>query len=245
MAIAHAASYAENPFGVVGGSDFDTQSYAAVADGTWLLAIPYRGSAASITVADSLGELTWTQRLTGCSGRISDIQFELWTAQGSPSGDFTINIAAGTGTFFRGGAGLGVYTGVDSFEDPEWANTNGEEGACTGGSDNDDPTGTLTATVADAVHWQVTGYRATGNSVATPDGNFTQRAVSNTGNGGDPEAELELYDYFQPTAASEECHHILTAASDWMQFGIVLKPAGGGGGGSVITPSLALLGVGA
>lgn len=182
--------------------------------------------------------LTWTKKIQQCSGR-DQVGTAIFTAFGSPaSGTVEATIdAAPSSTVI----GVSRYSGADSAtptEDVVGENTNGEGGACSGGTDNDTPSLTTTSTQDDAVHYVALQIR--NRSVTVDDSDYTDRGDQSAGSGG-AEAHLFIRDNSVATATTDTYDATLNSDTDWVTAGLVIRPAQA----AVFKPRVILLGDGA
>jgi len=224
MAIAHA----QTGFGSFAlGTTAESSTITAVADALYIVCVPYKlVGGTTVTVADSLDELTWTERIAQCAGR-DQLRLHVFTAFGSPSDDFTVTATLADDPESVQ-VGFSVYTGADSaIEDPVAANTNGEGGACSGGSDGIETANTVGGSVDNTVHWHCVLYRNTGNVIATPDEDYTARGDTSTDGGS--AIHMDIFDRAVAAAGDQTIDSVLSISSDWIVGGLVIKPAAAGG----------------
>jgi hypothetical protein len=120
-------------------------------DQTYVVAIATESNDDVTAVSDTLAELTWSEQKEQC-GVGGGTGIRLWTAQGSPSGPFQVQI-----THVTAGkdltAVLARYSGVSTLEDATGENTNGENDAtCSGTAKTTTPQLTLTSSQNGSVH---------------------------------------------------------------------------------------------
>jgi hypothetical protein len=120
-------------------------------DQTYVLAIATESNDDVADVSDTLSELTWTEQKEQC-GVGEGTGIRLWTAEGSPSGAFQVQIThAVAGMDLT--AVLARYSGVASIEDATGENTNGEnDTTCSGTTKTTTAQLTLTSTKNSSVH---------------------------------------------------------------------------------------------
>lgn len=136
------------------GTTVTSGTITAVTNGFYVVFIACRSDRTLSTVTDSGTNFTWTIQKSQCGARGQIDYFMAW-AKGTPAGNFTV-----TGTLSSSSTNLSMtvvtYSGVEisgtSFEDVVGANTLGENGACTGGSDNTTPSITFGATTANSMY---------------------------------------------------------------------------------------------
>jgi len=133
----------------------------------------------SVTSVTGLG-LTWTLLDAQCSGR-GQSRAEIWYAQGTPSGDGTVTANISTGvedSVIAVSRYSGVST-VDALGSLVSINTNGIDGACTGGTDANSYSTTLTTTRDNSVIYSAASLRQESH---TPGSSYTERADRNSTN---------------------------------------------------------------
>ena len=117
-----------------------------------------------------------------CGGREQQ-GIRMWSAQGSPGSAFAVSIDWDDGDPRPIVAILSRYSGVAGFQDPVGQNTNGELGACTGGTDDDPLELTLTSTIAGSVH--VIGANSRNDNINSYTAGYAEILGESTGSGGD------------------------------------------------------------
>ena len=188
----------------------------------YVVFVAVRNADGITSVSDSGGYLTWTKRKEQCGGR-SQSSIACFTAEGSPGGSFTVTATvASTDT-----ACIAVvrYSGADpsdAFEDETHGeNTNGEDGACSGGTDDDSPTFTLDSTVDGSAHLVAVHTRT--RSIDTEDGDYTDRGSVSAGTLGNT-VTLYVRENVEATAGSDLFDPTLDNTSDWCCVGAVVRP---------------------
>jgi hypothetical protein len=130
-----------------------------------------------------------------------------------------------SGAPLRSSAAISRYSGANATTPTEAAagsNSNGLNGACTGGTDNANASLSLTSSQTNSVLFVATHPRATTITTADPD--YTQRAfVSNFASGDG--ANLYLHDRTLTNPATDIAAHTLNNAVDWDMAGVVINPA--------------------
>ncbi|HEX9895911.1 MAG TPA: hypothetical protein VGA78_18410, partial [Gemmatimonadales bacterium] len=206
-------------------------SLPAVAGGTdqlYLVSVAIYGT--GITVSSiSGGGLTWTLQKAQCSARIANPRIEVWQAFGSPSSfAATVSLSAAPN---RSSAAISRYSGANTTTPTEAAagsNSNGLNGACTGGTDNANASLALTSSQNISVLYVATHPR--NQTITSADVDYTQRAfISNSLSGGG--ANLYVHDRTLGLAGTDSADHVLNNATDWDMAGLVIMPA------SSITPA--------
>ena len=129
-------------------------------DQLYIVSIEKEYTASIVSVSG--GGLTWNLAKEGCGSRTHGNQTKLWTyyAFGSPGSAFGVKVDIDeTQTLL---AIASRYTGADPttpIEDINYQNTNGENGACTGGSDGNSPLLTTGSPLPDSIHYAATYTR--------------------------------------------------------------------------------------
>lgn len=186
----------------------------------YILFITVRGSRTVNSVVG--GSLTWTLQKNQCSGRNQN-SARIYTAYGSPS-NFTVTVTFSTAS--ESTIILARYSSTDggAVEDAVGENTNGENGACSGGTDNADAQLTTGSTVANSAH--IVCITTRGKTVANPDTDYTLRDSDTQGDG------IYFYEYIKAATGDDTYSHIngtLSASVDWATAGLVIKaPAAAG-----------------
>ncbi|MHC4769166.1 MAG: family 16 glycoside hydrolase [Planctomycetota bacterium] len=120
-------------------------------DQTYVLAIATESHDVVTDVSDTLAELTWTERKEQC-GVGEETGIRLWTAQGSPSGPFQVQITHAVAGMDQT-AVLARYSGVATLEDATGENTNEEnDTTCSGTAKTNTAQLTLTSSQDLSVH---------------------------------------------------------------------------------------------
>ncbi|MHC4420358.1 MAG: hypothetical protein ACYS1E_07150, partial [Planctomycetota bacterium] len=186
-------------------------------DQTYVLAIATESNDDVTAVSDTLAELTWSERKEQC-GVGGGTGIRLWTAQGSPSGLFQVQIThAVAGEDLT--AVLARYSGVATLEDATGENTNGENDAtCSGTAKTTTPQLTLTSSQNLSVHVvAVCPVQTFINSVSS--------GYSLIDKGQQGRAYTFVYESAFDTAATDTFQATVNgAAVKWSTAGIVLNP---------------------
>jgi hypothetical protein len=177
------------------------------------------------TVTISGGGLTWTKRSDQTSAR-NNHRVELHTAYGTPNGtDISAAFSDGTGTRTLSARS---WTGADPttpFIDFRKANTLGENGASSGGTDNDQPTLNLVSAVNGSLHFIATGTRTT---IAATGHDILYNRTSLVADGGTSGDRILTYlherFYNDYGAGSHTITHTTSAVTDWVTVGCVVQP---------------------
>jgi hypothetical protein len=186
-------------------------------DQTYVLVIATELNDDVTGVIDTLAELSWSERKEQC-GVGEGTGVRLWTAQGSPSGPFQVQIThAAAGMDLT--AVLARYSGVSTIEDATGENTNGENDAtCSGTAKTTTAQLTLTSSQNQSVH--VIGVCPVQSFVNTFSAGY---ALIDKGQQG--KAYTFVYEGAFDTAATDTFQATVNgAAVKWSTAGIVLNP---------------------
>jgi hypothetical protein len=219
-AIVHEQSISSN------GASTSSVTTGTISGGTnqlYIVAVANRSNVGVSTVSG--GSLTWTERVDACGGR-GQQGLALWTATGSPS-SFTVTVTLGSSS---NGVAVTVtrYSGADQttpVEDVVYENTNGETGACSGGTDGSSASVTTGSTAANSTHYVATNTR--NRTISTADVDYTQRATDAGGSGGDL-TTVYSHDYLKAATGDDTATHTLSSTADWITAGLVIKPEAAG-----------------
>jgi hypothetical protein len=182
----------------------------------YVLAIATESNDDVTDVSDTLLELSWAEQREQC-GVGSATGIRLWTAQGSPSGPFQVQIThpvAGMDLT----AVLARYSGVGTIEDATRENTNGEDGDCSGTAKTNTAQLTLTSSQDLSVHVV---------AVCPVQSWFTSFSAgySLIDKGQAGKAYTFLYEGPFATATTDQFQATINgAAKEWSTVGIVLNP---------------------
>lgn len=161
------------------------------------------GTNLSVDSVSGLG-LSWTLVKAQCAGR-NQQRVEVWKAIGTPSGDGTVS-AALSSTPQNAAIAVSRYSGIDinsPIGDLASANTNGVDGACSGGSDNDSYSVDLTTTAPNSFAYGAVAKRQKSH---TPGTGYTERVEFNQGTSG-AAAGIALEDKLVATASRRLCEN--------------------------------------
>jgi hypothetical protein len=168
-------------------------------------------------VSDTLSELNWSEQKEQCGvGSVTGIR--LWTAQGSPSGPFQVQIThAVAGMDLT--AVLARYSGVGTIEDATGENTNGEnDTTCSGTAKTTTAQLTLTSTQNQSVY--VVGVCPVQSFINSVSAGY---ALIDKGQQG--KAYTFVYEGAFDTATTDTFQAMVNgAAVKWSTAGIVLNP---------------------
>jgi hypothetical protein len=199
--------------------DLATATMPQIAGGTaqtYVLAIATQSFDDVTAVDDTLGELSWGEQKEQC-GVGSATGIRLWTAQGSPSGPFQVQITHATAGMDLT-AVLARYSGVGTLEDATSENTNGEAGNCSGTAKSTTAQLTLTSTQNGSVH--VIGVCPVQSFINSFSAGYSQIDKGQQGT-----AYTFLYEGAFDTAATDTFQATINgAAVKWSTAGIVLNP---------------------
>ena len=187
-----------------------------VVDALYLATISTRKEA-PVAFVQGLG-LTWTKVKEQCAGR-NQGTLEVWMAQGAPSGDGIVTAALATIPDYSVIA-VTRYSQVD-LDDPIGAvlsaNSNGFDGACSGGEDSLGYAFDLTTTTDRSTVFAAAALR---NQTHNPGVGFTERAeMSQVGIGGNS-AGTAVQDQFVMNASTISVNAGFSSNTDWAAIGI-------------------------
>ncbi len=165
------------------------------------------------------GSLTWFEDDEQCASVSGGGNAYIYRAIGSPS-TFTLTIDVASATTIIAHANR--YTGHDTTtptEDPTGENTNGEDGACSGGTNNSNLQVTSGSTNANSMH--VVASSTTIRTITTPDSDYTERATTAAGSGGG-QARLYTHDFIKSATGDDQVNHTLNNTTSWSAVSDVL-----------------------
>jgi hypothetical protein len=173
----------------------------------------------SVSTMTGLG-LTWTRVAAQCAGR-EQTGIELWWAQGAAaSGTVTATLGSTAATAVMT---VARYSGAASANPVALlvtGNTNGINGACSGGSDTSAYSFNVTTTQANAV---VFGAVATRTRTNSPGSGYAERIEAGQGTGGEV-VRIAIIDRAVPASTSLPLNGTLNGTSDWAVIGVQLRP---------------------
>jgi hypothetical protein len=192
---------------------------AAAAGNLYLAAVSSKPNS-TVSSVSGLG-LAWTQIDIQCSGRAATVM-SLWMAQGTPAAPGVV-----TATFPSAVSGAAIavarYSGVDPV-DPIGAvvsrNSNGADGACSGGTDGASYTTTLGATEAGSFAFGAVALR---NRTHTAGAGYTERIERASGTGGS-DAGVALEDRPITAVGPLPVDGTLSAATDYAVVAVEILP---------------------
>jgi hypothetical protein len=164
--------------------------------------------------------LSWTRIAAQCAGR-EQTGIELWWAQGNAtSGTVTATLASTAATAVMT---VARYSGAASTNPVALlvtGNTNGINGACTGGTDTSSYSFNVTTTQANAVVFGAVAIRTRTNS---PGAGYEERTEVGQGSAGET-VRIAIIDRAVPASTSLPLNGTLNGTSDWAVIGVQLKP---------------------
>ncbi|HEY5571867.1 MAG TPA: hypothetical protein VIK64_02530, partial [Anaerolineales bacterium] len=194
-------------------------SLAGVSGDLYLAAISFKPSVA-VQSLEGLG-LTWTRVRAQCAGR-NQTGVEVWMAQGAPSGDGVVS-ATMEAAPVNAVIAVSRYSGVNSSSpigNLVYGNTNGVDGACSGGVDGSSYSFNLDTTVNGSV---VFGAAAMRSKTHTPGSGYVEHLeVAQGGSGGT--ASVAVQDQTFLTASPVVLDGSLSGSVDWAVIGLEIRP---------------------
>ncbi len=192
----------------------------AVSGDLYLAAVSTKSHTPVIGVS-GLG-LPWSAVLTQCSGR-NQTGVSIWMAQGTPtlSGTVTASLAA---TVSVAAIAVSRYSGAGvpvAFDDLDSANTNGVDGACTGGSDSAAYSFGVTSVASNSLVYAAVGMR---NRQLSPGAGYTQQASAIAGSGGQA-ANLAVVDRTVALPSAITVNGSFDGSVDWSVAAVVIPGA--------------------
>lgn len=177
---------------------------------------PYR----QVTNVEGLG-LTWTQVDAQCAGR-SQTGISVWMAQGIPGqGTVTATLSAAASNTalvvsrYSGAAATNPVSVISG-------NTNGVDGACSGGADNTSYSFPFNTGVDNTL---VFGAAAIRNKDHLPGGYFSERAEFYQGSGGNA-AGVAVFDSTVANPSAINLEGSFNGKTDWAVIGVQIQPQG-------------------
>ncbi len=174
-----------------------------------------------VTAVSGLG-LNWTEVKSQCSGR-TQTGVSVWVGEGTPSGDGIVTAMLATEPQ-NAIIAVSRYSGVD-LSNPIGTvgsgNTNGANGACSGGTDNGGYSSSMTITSNGAMFYAAIARR---HKEHTPSSEFTERIDQGQGDGGSV-AGIVVQDQSITTAASVPISGSFRGKVDWAIVGLEIRPA--------------------
>jgi hypothetical protein len=199
-----------------------TTNLTAVSGHLYLAAISFKANV-SVNSVSGLG-LIWTRVKAQCAGR-NQTGVEIWMAQGTPSGDGAVTATLAS-TPKSAVIAVSRYSGaaaVDPIGNLISGNTTGENGACSGGSDNNAYSFDLSTTNVGVVY----SVAAMRSHAHTPGAGYTERAEvkSNTSSG--DAASVAVQDQSIASAATMLVNGSFSSTVDWAVVALEIKAQAG------------------
>jgi hypothetical protein len=199
-------------------SSIAVTNMTAVTGHLYLAAVSTRFNVAVSTV-NGMG-LTWTRVAAQCAGR-EQTGIEVWWAQGNATpGTVTATLESTAATAVMTVARYSGAAPTNPVALLTTGNTNGINGACSGGSDTSSYSFNVTTTQANAV---VLGAVATRTRTNSPGAGYTERIEATQGSGGEV-VRIAIVDRAVPTSTSLPLNGTLNGTTDWAVIGVQLKP---------------------
>jgi hypothetical protein len=168
--------------------------------------------------------LTWTLVKKQCAGR-GTTMVELWMAMGTPRNNGPV-----TATFPAAPSNAVItvlrYSGVDEANpigNVISFSANGEDGACTGGTDTDNYSFNLTTTTNDAVVYAAVALRS---KTHTPGAGYTERAEISQGTP-NAAAGIAVMDKKIVSVSTVAVNGAIHDSTDWSAVAVEIKPQTG------------------
>lgn len=236
-----AIAFAEAQTGTQTGGGTSVVSASLGAGGADSLYIAYICTRSNVDVTGVTGlGLTWNSYGEQCGARAQG-RIEQWYAYGAGTAGAVTAAHAACNTSV---IGVCRYTGVDSgtpVDEKYGWNTLGNGGACTGGTDNDDCTGTFTVSHNDVL--VVAGFNTRNRAMSATSGWNVRIDDVGAGSGGDIQA-LTVED--KAVASSGDitmgAANNLSGTADWCLYGIEVHTAAAAAG--AVPNALMMMGVG-
>lgn len=210
-----------------GGTSVATASLGAGGSDSLYVAFIATRSNVNVTAVSGLG-LTWSPLIEQCGGR-GQQRIEMWYAYGAgTAGAVTASHAACNASIITALRYAGVDAGTPT-DDKEGWNTLGQGGSCSGGTDNDDATGTTGFTVP-TDGWIVVGVNSRNRTMIATAGWNTRLSGETAGTGGDI-TTLTVEDRNASGEASPTFGgaNNLSGTADWCAALMDIHPAAAGG----------------
>jgi len=205
--------------GVTSASSVTTSSPVVAVSGNLYLAAIASRPLRSVTSITGLG-LVWTQVTARCGGR-GQTGIEVWSGQGIPSGTQAVT-ATFDSSVNSGVIGVSRYSGVDPtspFGTVVSGNTNGINGACSGGTDSAAYTFNLTTTMPGSVVYGAASMR---NKSHEPGVGYTEQLEIAAGSGGSTSA-VATEDQIVPSASTVQVDGLFSSTVDWAVIGLEIR----------------------
>ncbi len=207
-----------------------TEPVPGAAGQLYLAAISMRRPT-DVTGVSGMG-LTWVRLHAQCTGR-GQTGLEVWHAIGTGSGGpvtatLTTTVASAVINVTR-------YSGIDEnspFGNLVFGNSNGPDGACSGGTDGDAYNFDIATTADGAI---IYGAAALRNKRHTPGNGYVERDEAFAGSGGDM-ATVAIEDQSVAVASTRPLDGAFSKAVDWAVIGVEIRPGGGAAPDIVVSP---------
>ncbi|MGH7492996.1 MAG: InlB B-repeat-containing protein [bacterium] len=195
-------------------------SLIAASGHLYLAAISFKSNV-GVSSVSGLG-LTWTRVLAQCAGR-NQTGVDVWKAQGTASGNGPVTATLAS-TPSNAVIAVSRYSGVDAVNpigNLISGNTNGANGACSGGLDNNAYSFDLSTTINGAM---VYGAAAMRNTSHTPGAGYTERADLKQGSSNSSAAAVAVEDKSIASASTVSVNGTFSSAVDWAVVALEIKP---------------------
>lgn len=236
-----AIAFAEAQTGTQTGGGTSVVSASLGAGGSDSLYIAYVCTRSNVDVTSVTGlGLTWNLVKEQCGARAQG-RIEQYYAYGAgTAGAVTANHAACNTSII----GVLRYTGVDSGLNVDgkaaW-NSLGENGACSGGTDNDDATGTIVTNNSNAV--VIAGFNTRNRAMSATSGWNVRIDDVGAGTGGDIQAlTVEDKEIASPSTVTCGAANNLSGTADWCLAAVEANPAAAAA--TAVPNALMMMGVG-
>lgn len=193
--------------------------------GDWYIAFVSTRSNVAVSGVSG-GGLTWSLVAEQCGAR-GQVGMDFWAATGAGTA------GAVTATFGATCNGSNIvvsrYTGADVADvDTSW-NTLGEKEACTGGTDNNDATGSITTATADSL--VAAGFCTRNRTLTDTGGDWTTRAADIAGGSGGDLVTSSVETRATTTAGSYTAGgaNNMSGDADWVLMLVALPPTAAAG----------------
>lgn len=186
----------------------------------YLMGVCWRRSGGAPTISSVAGMgLTWNLLGAECGAR-DQLRLEVYEATGDGGSNGAVTVTFGADT---NGAVIAVarYSASDGPHNLTNWNTVGEGEVCTGGTDNNDCTGTLTADHSDTV---IVGFFATRNRTMSATSGWNVRVNDVTGGAGGDLQTLSVEDKADTGTVTLGAANNLSGTADWALIGVEMTP---------------------
>ena len=203
--------------GSTGSNSVSTTAPLTAASGDVYVAAIGSKSYVAVQSVSGLG-LNWARVREQCAGR-NQTGVEVWLGQGTPNGNDVVS-ATLAGTPNNAVIAVSRYSGVATVGNVVAGNTNGVDGACTGGSDSNSYAFDLATTAEGSVVYSAAAIR---NKRHEPGAGYTERAEVLQGSGGST-ASVVVQDRSVPSPATVAVEGSLSSTVDWAVVALELRP---------------------